>query len=137
MAITTTTHLNFRGTASAALDFYRDVFKGTRVAIAYRDMGVMTEGPEADWITWGAVTSPSGFNIMAYDVPSDRPYDPGQQPVFVSVRGDDADELNAYWTRLVVGGQVIVPLAASAWSPLYGMAIDQFGVTWVLDIAQH
>jgi len=33
MSITTTTHLNFRGTARAALDFYAFVFGGETVAV--------------------------------------------------------------------------------------------------------
>lgn len=33
------------------------------------------------------------------------------------------------------GATVLVPLAQSGWSPLYGMLKDRFGVAWVLDVA--
>lgn len=46
---------------------------------------------------------------MAYDVPSSQPYDAGTNPVFVSVRGKSADDLSAYWTKLIEGSTVIVP----------------------------
>jgi len=51
------------------------------------------------------------------------------------VRANSADELSAYWAKLIEGSTVIAPLAASAWSPLYGMVRDRFGVTFVLDLA--
>lgn len=71
---------------------------------------------------------------MAYDVPSNTAYDPGTNPVFVSVRGDDADEITRYFTALADGADVIVPVGPAAWAPLYGMLRDRFGVTWAFDI---
>src|SRR5690606_33442372 len=134
MSITTTTHLNFRGDARAALEFYQSVFGGDLAAISYAEAHSITEQSEADQIMWGQVLSPAGFHVMAYDVPSHTAYDPGTIPVFVSVRGVDADEITAYWEKLIAGGTVVVPLAPAAWAPLYGMVRDRFGVTWALDI---
>lgn len=134
MSITTTTHLNFRGDARAALEFYQSVFGGDLAAISYAEAHSITEQSEADQIMWGQVLSPAGFHVMAYDVPSHTAYDQGTIPVFVSVRGVDADEITAYWEKLIAGGTVVVPLAPAAWAPLYGMVRDRFGVTWVLDI---
>ncbi|MGV2984775.1 VOC family protein [Microbacterium sp. AGC85] len=134
MSITTTTHLNFRGDARAALEFYQGVFGGDLTAITYADAHSVTAPDEAQQIMWGQVASPEGFRVMAYDVPSHTPHDPGTIPVFVSVRGADADEITRYWERLVEGSDVIVPLAQAAWAPLYGMLKDRFGVTWVLDV---
>ena len=45
-----------------------------------------------------------------------------------------ADEIARYWEKLSVGSSVLVPLAPAAWAPLYGMLVDPFGVTWVLDV---
>lgn len=84
---------------------------------------------------WGQVTSPDGFRIMAYDVPSSQPWSPGTAPFFVSVRGRDADEITGYWKRLSEGSTVVVELGPAGWAPLYGMLTDPFGVTWVLDVA--
>jgi PhnB protein len=71
---------------------------------------------------------------MAYDVPGHTAWEAGVIPVFVSVRGTDADELAGYWQKLVDGATIAVPLAPAGWSPLYGMLTDRFGVTWVLDL---
>ncbi|KSW30063.1 VOC family protein [Cellulomonas sp. B6] len=134
MSLTTTTHLNFRGDARAALELYRDAFGGELTVVTHAQAGSETEPHEADQVSWGQVVSPAGFHVMAYDVPSRLPYDPGTIPVFVSVRGTDADELRGHWDALAVGATVVVPLAPSAWSPLYGMLTDRVGVTWVLDL---
>jgi PhnB protein len=134
MSITTTTHLNFRGTARAALELYQSVFGGDLTAVTYADAHAVTDPAEADQIMWAQLVSPQGFRVMAYDVPSHTAYDPGTNPVFVSVRGNDAEEITRYFTALADGADVIVPVGPAAWAPLYGMLRDRFGVTWVFDI---
>lgn len=135
MTIKTTTHLNFRGDARAALNFYQSVFGGEAVFFSYKDSGISQEPADADKITWGQVTSDDGFSIMAYDVPAWLSYAPGEIPVFVSVRGDSADDIRTYWNKLSDGASVVQDLAPASWSPLYGMLKDKFGVTWVMDVA--
>jgi PhnB protein len=134
MSITTTTHLNFRGTARAALGLYQSVFGGDLTAVTYADAHAVTDPAEADQIMWAQLVSPEGFRVMAYDVPSHTAFDPGTNPVFVSVRGNDAEEITRYFTALADGADVIVPVGPAAWAPLYGMLRDRFGVTWVFDI---
>ncbi len=134
MAISTTTHLNFRGRAAEALELYRSVFGGDVTAVTYAQAGAVTDPAEADQVMWGQVASPAGFRVMAYDVPAHTAYEPGTNPVYVSVRGTDAEELRGCWDALADGADVRVPLAAAAWSPLYGMLTDRVGVTWVLDL---
>jgi PhnB protein len=135
MTIKTTTHLNFRGQARPALEFYQTVFGGQLVLITYKEAGAVQDPAEADQIMWGQVTSEAGFSVMAYDVPSRLSYDAGEIPVFVSVRGDQAEEITGYWSKLSEGATISQDLAPAAWSPLYGMLKDKFGVTWVLDVA--
>ncbi|RFS81284.1 VOC family protein [Actinomadura spongiicola] len=134
MAVTTTTHLNFRGSAREALAFYQSVFGGRTVAVTYKDAGNVQDENEADWVMWGEVVADNGFHVMAYDVPSAMPYDLGANSFFVSVRGEDTEEISALWQRLADGANVLRPLEPAAWAPLYGMLTDRFGVTWVLDV---
>lgn len=135
MTITTTTHLNFRGRARAALEFYQSVFGGNLMIATHSQAYPTFPAEEADLVAFGQVQSPEGFNIMAFDVPAARPYDAGISPVFVSVRGTDQDEITRYWTGLSDGATVIQPLGPSGWTPLFGMLTDRHGVTWVLDVA--
>lgn len=135
MSVTTTPHLNFRGTARQALEFYHSVFGGQLVVVT-NEQAYSAETPEeAQQVKFGQVAGENGFQVMAYDVPASVPYDQGERSFFVSVRGDSAEEIGALWAKLAAGSTVIEPLAPSAFSPAYGMLQDRFGVTWVLDVA--
>lgn len=145
MTLTTTAHLNLPGTARAALEFYQGVFGGTLHITTYGELGMPADSPDAQNVVFGQLQSDDGFRVMAYDIPGrSEPFASTTQrvqgatvtdsPFFVSVRGETLDEVTAYWNGLAEGGQVVEPLAASAWSPGFGMLTDRFGVTWVLDV---
>lgn len=134
MSVIVTPHLNFRGDARAALEFYRSVFGGELTVVTYADARAVTEPAAADQVMWGQVASDTGFRVMAYDVPPAIPWEPGTNSSFASVRGADAAEITRCWERLAEGATVVAPLAPSGWAPLYGMLTDRFGVTWVLDV---
>ncbi|WP_405374527.1 MULTISPECIES: VOC family protein [unclassified Microbacterium] len=148
MTITTTTHLNFAGTARAALEFYSSVFDADVAVTTYGDVGMPRELPGADGVVFGLVSSADGFRLMAYDVPgqsADSTTIAGttrrengmtitDRPFFVSLQGDSLDEVSVRWNALADGATIVEPLAASAWSAGFGMLTDRFGVTWVIDV---
>jgi PhnB protein len=135
MAVSTTVHLNFRGDAREALEFYRAASGGELSVATYRDAGRVEDPAEADQVIFGQVRAEGGFHVMAFDVPSSRPWSRGEDSFYVSLRGSTKEEVSALWDGLADGATVVEPLAPSAWSPLYGMLRDRFGVTWVLDVA--
>ena len=136
MSVNAVTHLNFRGDARAALTFHQSAFGGELAVVTHKDTGNVSNPAEADQVTWGQVTAPGGFSVMAYDVPSHLPWNQGEQAFFVSLRGQaaDTDEITEYWKRLSDGATVLQPFGPAQWSPLYGMLKDRFGVVWVLDV---
>ncbi|MFD8614785.1 VOC family protein [Streptomyces sp. NPDC059631] len=149
MSIRTTPHLNFRGEARAALEFYQGAFGGEVTLATYGDLGMPKDLPGAENVVFGQVETAEGFRVMAYDIPGPSGGPAGgtgstrrengttitTQPFFVSVRGETFEEVEAYWEKLSAGSSVVEPLAASAWSAGFGMLTDRFGVTWVLDVA--
>lgn len=135
MTVSAVTHLNFRGDARAALGFYQSVFGGELTIFTNQDMGNDQNASEADQVMWGQVAAENGFRVMAYDVPSSRPWSRGEDPFFISLRGNTTEEIAGFWKKLAEDANVIVPLAPAQWSPLYGMLKDRFGITWVLDVA--
>lgn len=135
MTVTTTTHLNFRGQARGALDLYASIFGGEVQAFTYGDAHNDADGAVADQLMWGGFDSPNGLRLMAFDVPPGRAFDRGMDAVFVSVRGDDPEEITRCFEVLAEGGHVRTPLGPAPWgSPLYGMLDDRFGITWVMDV---
>jgi PhnB protein len=134
MTFAVTTHLNFRGQARAALDFYKEVFGGEQVLMTYGGMGRGDVAESPDHVIWGQVSSKDGFRIMAFDVQAGRAYDAGTDAFFVSLRGTSPDEVRRRWTALAEGATILQEIGPSPWSPLYGMLTDRFGVTWIVDV---
>jgi PhnB protein len=137
LSVTTTTHLNFRGDARAALEFYQSAFGGHLVVVTYADAGNVQEESDADRVMWGQVLAENGFHVMAYDVPARMGYHRGENSFFVSVRGETVDEVTDYWKKLSDGATVVIPLGPAGWAPAYGMLRDRFGVVWVLDVVSE
>jgi PhnB protein len=148
MTVQTTTHLNFRGDARQALEFYRSVFGGHTTITTYADFGMPTELPGADKVVFGLVTAENGFRVLGYDIPGqsggliagggstrrENNTTITDQAVFISLGSDSLEELQEYWDALAVGAVIVEPLAASAWSAGFGMLTDRFGVTWSVSV---
>jgi PhnB protein len=148
MTIQTTTHLNFRGDARQALEFYQSIFGGNAVINTYADFGMPAGVPGADKVVFGLVAADNGFRLMAYDIPGqtegslagggstrrENNTTVTDQALFVSLGSDTLDELQGYWDGLAVGATIVEPLAASAWSAGFGMLTDRFGVTWSVSV---
>jgi PhnB protein len=147
MAITTTTHLNFRGDARRALEFYQSVFGGNLMVVAYGDVGMPKDQPDADKVVFGQVTGENGFRIAAYDAPSQSPAAAASaattrengltltgERFFVAVSGESAEEISALWDKLSDGAAIVEKFGPSRFAPGFGMLTDRFGVTWILQI---
>ncbi len=137
MSVNVVTHLNFRGDARAALEFYQSVFGGDLMVMSYTDMGTVQDPAEANWVMWGQVAAKSGFRVMAYDVQVAKPWDRGNNSFYVALRGDTDEEISGYWENLSAGATILQPLAPAQWGPLYGMLTDRFGITWVVDVVSQ
>lgn len=135
MSLRTITHLNFNGNARAALAFYHTVFQGQQTLVTYADAGRADAAVDPAHIVWGQVTGDDGIAVMAYDVQAGLDWHPGSHAFYISLRGDDPAAVRTLWDGLAIGATVVHALAPSQWSPLYGMLRDQFGVTWVVDVA--
>lgn len=120
-----------------ALEFYRSVFAGDLMTVTYEDAGNVKDPSEAKQVMWGQVTTENGFRVMAYDVPSSRAWSRGEDPFFVSLRGDEAEDIADLWEKLHEGSTVVVSLGPAQCAPLYGMLTDPFGITWVVDVASE
>lgn len=148
MPATITTHLNFRGQARAALQFYRSVFGGDMTASTYSDVGMPADAPGADHLVFGQLTAEPGLRLMAYDVPGPASA-PGEaratrrengvtitdEPSFLVLGVDTLAEAEQYWSAMSADAVIIERLAASPWSAGFGMLTDRFGVTWIVQVS--
>ncbi|WP_433662286.1 VOC family protein [Nocardia sp. CA-128927] len=130
----------FNGNARQALEFYREVFGGELAVATVADFGA-PEAPNADKVMHARLDTPTGYTVMGWDFPDDRPGQPPYRPgnnVAVFVGGDD-DELRGYFEKLSVGGTITLPLEEQVWGDEAGSLVDQFGISWMFNIAaqQH
>ncbi|MTD56655.1 VOC family protein [Amycolatopsis pithecellobii] len=127
-------YLTFDGDAREAMEFYHGVFGGSLNVNTFGDFGAPDESL-ADKVMHSQLETDRGFVLMGSDLAPDMPYQPGNT-ISVSLSGDDADELRGYWAKLSEGGNVATPLEKQMWGDEFGMCVDRFGVTWLVDIAQ-
>ena len=129
-------YLGFRDTARQAMEFYRSVFGGELTLSTFAEFHASEDPAEADKIMHAMLATPSGFVLMASDTPSSMDYHP-DGPHSLSLSGEAADEaeLRGYWDRLVEGGTVTMPMDAAPWGDTFGMCVDRFGVSWLVNIA--
>jgi PhnB protein len=61
---------------------------------------------------------------------------PNFQGVALSLTVATEAEAERRFAALADGGQVVMPLAKTFFSPRFGMATDRFGVSWMVIVAQ-
>ena len=127
-------YISFRDNARQAMEFYKEVFGGTLRLNTFGEYGD-SDAPEANLIMHGMLETPSGFTLMGADTPPGMEHQPGGN-ISISLSGDDADELHGYWEKLTSGGNVAVPLEKQMWGDEFGMCVDQFGISWMVNIGQ-
>jgi PhnB protein len=127
-------YISFNGNARRAMEYYEGVFGGTLALSTFGEYG-QPDAPEADNIMHGLLETAKGFTIMGADAPPGMEHNPGDN-IAVSLSGDDAEELRGYWEQLSDGGTVSVPLEKQMWGDEFGSCVDQFGITWMVNITQ-
>ena len=127
-------YLGFRNTARDAMEFYQSVLGGELTLNTFEEFRASQDPEEKDKIMHSQLVTDSGMWLMAADTPNAMEYTPGSSHS-ISLSGEDETELRGYWDRLVQGGTVTVPLEPAPWGDSFGMCIDKFGVTWMVNIA--
>ncbi|MDT4976640.1 MAG: PhnB protein [Pseudonocardiales bacterium] len=127
-------YLSFRDTAGEAMDFYQSVFGGELTRSTFGEFHASEDPAEQDKIMHSALITDNGLSLMASDTPNSMDYTVGTN-YSVSLSGEDDAELRGYWDKLSAGGIVTMPLDQAAWGDTFGMCVDKFGVTWLVNIA--
>ena len=127
-------YIQFKDNARQAMEFYQTVFGGDLAVNTFGEYG-QGDGPEANLVMHSQLDSPRGYTIMASDTPSHMTFNEGAR-ITMSLSGDENDELRGYWDKLSGTGTVTMPLEKQMWGDEFGMCTDQFGIGWMVNIAQ-
>jgi PhnB protein len=127
-------YISFDGNARQAMEFYQGVLGGSLAISTFGEYGA-PDSPDANKVMHGALETTGGLTLMGADTPQGMGFSPGTT-MTVSLSGEDADELHAYWEKLSDGGVVSVPMEKQMWGDEFGMCVDRFGVPWMVNITQ-
>jgi PhnB protein len=125
-------YLNFKNNARAAMEFYKSVFKGDLIVSSFGEGGMSEDPAEKDLVMHAQLEAPSGYTLMGSDTPKamGEPRPNGT----ISLSGDDQAALEGFWHKLSEGGTIALPLEKAPWGDSFGMLIDKFGVSWMINI---
>jgi PhnB protein len=127
-------YLTFPGNARDAMEYYRGVLGGTLTMQTFAEGGMAQDPADANKIMHAQLETESGFTLMASDGPPGTELTVGDN-ISISLSGDDAGELRGYWDKLSDGGTVTMPLEKQMWGDEFGMCVDRFGLSWMVNIA--
>lgn len=137
-------YLNFDGNCAEAFAFYAKLFGGTIVHQSTFGEMPASEGmppvpaSASDRIMHVQLQvqqqSLMGSDTMPGADASCGGFQPAQG-LWVSISAADPAEGRRLFDRLAPGGQVLMPFAATFWSPGFGMLKDRFGTPWMVNVA--
>ena len=134
MTVQLNPYLSFRDNAREAMTFYQSVLGGELSVSTFADFQASDDPAEQDKVMHSQLETPDGFVLMGADTPARMEYQP-QAGVSVSLSGDDEAKLRGYWERLSEGGTVRMPFEKAPWGATFGMCVDRFGTSWMVNAA--
>jgi PhnB protein len=134
MTVRLNPYLSFRDHAREAMTFYESVFGGELTVSTFADLHASADPSEQHKIMHSQLETPDGLVLMAADTPDGTEFRP-QAGVSVSLSGDDEARLRGYWERLSEGGTVTMPFEKAPWGAMFGMCVDRFGTSWMVNAA--
>jgi PhnB protein len=117
------------------MEFYRSVFGGELTLATFEEYHASEDPTEKDKIMHAQLRAANGITIMAADTPNQMEYKP-VAGINMSLSGSNQAELAGYFEKLSAGGQVTMPLERAAWGDTFGMCVDKFGVSWLVNISE-
>jgi PhnB protein len=130
----TNLHLVFPGTCREAFAFYEKTFDSKiQMSMTFGEAPAGAQlPPDAKNLIMHTTMAVGSMILMGCDAP------PGSAEALVGfqVSPDSTDEaeVERLFAALSAGGSVQLPLAATFWSPLFGMLRDRFGVGWMVSV---
>ncbi|MBD3583631.1 VOC family protein [Flavobacterium selenitireducens] len=137
-------YLYFDGKCEEAFEFYHSVLGGKIPYIGrYGDMPKQTDEYSANNLAEDvhrvmhmSLETADGSLLLGSDVPTRSM--PGFEftegnNVAISLNANDREQALAFFNGLSAGGQVTMPLADTFWGAYFGMWVDKFGISWMVN----
>jgi PhnB protein len=130
-------YLNFAGNTEEAFTFYKSVFGGEFVTVSrFKDTphGDNMSAEDKEKLMHIALPIGKGNVLMGTDTlaSSGHTLNVGNN-VSLSLSPESEAETEQLFNGISAGGTVIVPLEKAFWGAYFGMCIDKFGITWMVN----
>ena len=128
-------YINFDGQCEEAFNFYKSVFGGEFKSVS-RFSEMPSEQPlsEADAKRILHIDLPiKNVSLMGSDRLTAAGAGTSGDRFHLSIQAESEEEVTRLFNALSAGGQVTQPLRQEFWGATFGMFIDKYGVSWLIN----
>lgn len=131
-------YLTFNGNCEEAMNFYKSVFGGEFSDFnRFGDMPASEENPIPE--DYKAKIMHISFPISSETVLMASDVNPAMstvafgQNISLSIATDSKERASDIFNGLSAGGQITMPIEDTFWGAYFGMLIDRFGISWMVN----
>jgi PhnB protein len=129
-------YLGFNGNCEAAFNHYKAAFGGEfQSFIRFKDAPPSEHAPSNPDLIMHVSLTIGDSALMGSDTMDGQPDVAPGNNVSISVTTANEDETTHVFNKLSEGGQVTMPVMPTFWSPMFGMCVDKFGISWMIGMA--
>jgi PhnB protein len=128
-------YLAFNGNCADAMRFYERALGGKiEVLMSGAESPMAAQIPKefADRILHARLVLPGGGMLYGGDAPAHVPYE-GIKGVSITVDYASVEEAEKVFAALGQGGHVTMPMQPAFWAARWGMLVDRFGASWIVN----
>lgn len=126
-------YLNFGGDCEEAFNFYEECLDG-KLGEIFRYAGTpVSEQVPADWqnkVMHGSMTIGEQV-LMGADIAPDRYEKPLGFSLSLQIK--NTTQAERIFQLLAKGGTVVMPLQKTFWAARFGVLVDRFGISWMIN----
>ncbi len=126
-------YLSFNGNCAEAMRFYQGVLGGELYVMPMRDSPLAAQcGPDQLDRVMHSQLRGDGFRFMASDTPAEH-YQKPNPMMQLSLNPYNEEDAVAAFDGLSAGGTVFMPLQQTFWAKKFGMFVDKYGFSWMVN----
>lgn len=126
-------YLHFDGQADEAIKFYAAALDAKVDMVSrFREAPLDVPQSHLDRVMHAHISFGDNSMMLCDAMPGQPPSAGNQVTLSLNLSGDE-DLARRLFERLADGGRVTMPLAQQFWGALFGMCIDRYGVSWMVN----
>ncbi len=131
-------YLTFNGNCLEAFNFYKSVFGGDFPYVGkFNDMpdgeGKPVSASDMDRIMHISLPISKETILMGSDTTAEFGSVTAGSNFSISVNAESEEEANKIFNGISSGGKVIMPMNKTFWGAYFGMCVDKFGISWMVN----